>query len=138
MFKEFVDMLKEYEIKGDNYVYVMIKEFNKVFIIFIECEDIFQLINSLDDVFDGIEYFFVMMEIFLIILLDEYIDKFSGYIRECVKEILIMIELLVENCLKDIQFYVIKIKEYEYSCDNLYRKLLKNFFGNEIDLIKVI
>lgn len=136
--KEFADTLKEYETKGDNHVHVMIKELNKAFITPIEREDILQLTNSLDDVLDGIEHFSAMMEIFSITSSDEHIDKFSGYIRECAKEILITIELLAENRLKDIQPHAIKIKEYEHSCDNLHRKSLKNLFGNETDPIKVI
>ncbi|WP_460267497.1 DUF47 domain-containing protein, partial [Clostridium tertium] len=96
----------------------MIKELNKAFITPIEREDILQLTNSLDDVLDGIEHFSAMMEIFSITPSDEHIDKFSGYIRECAKEILITIELLAENRLKDIQPHAIKIKEYEHSCDN--------------------
>lgn len=124
--KEFADTLKEYETKGDNHVHVMIKELNKAFITPIEREDILQLTNSLDDVLDGIEHFSAMMEIFSITSSDEHIDKFSGYIRECAKEILITIELLAENRLKDIQPHAIKIKEYEHSCDNLHRKSLKN------------
>ncbi|MCY8535439.1 DUF47 family protein, partial [Bacillus vallismortis] len=83
-------------------------------------------------------HFSAMMEIFSITSSDEHIDKFSGYIRECAKEILITIELLAENRLKDIQPHAIKIKEYEHSCDNLHRKSLKNLFGNETDPIKVI
>ncbi len=123
--KEFADTLKEFETKGDNHVHVMIKELNKAFITPIEREDILELTNSLDDVLDGIEHFSAMMEIFSITSSDEHIDKFSGYIRECAKEILITIELLAENRLKDIHPHAIKIKEYEHSCDNLHRKSLK-------------
>ncbi|WP_145838551.1 DUF47 domain-containing protein, partial [Bacillus paralicheniformis] len=106
--KEFADTLKEYETKGDNYVHTMIKELNKAFITPIEREDILQLTNSLDDVLDGIEHFSAMMEIFSITSSDEHIDKFSGYIRECAKEILLTIELLAENRLNEIQPHAIK------------------------------
>lgn len=136
--KEFSDTLKEYETKGDNHVHTMIKELNKAFITPIEREDILQLTNSLDDVLDGIEHFSATLEIYSITSSDEHIDKFSHYIRECAKEILITIELLAENRLKDIHPHAIKIKEIEHNCDNLHRKSLKNLFGKETDPIKVI
>lgn len=38
--KEFFMCMKEYELKGDLFIYEIIMELNKVFIILIECEDI--------------------------------------------------------------------------------------------------
>lgn len=136
--KEFADKLKEFETKGDNHVHVIIRELNKAFITPIEREDILQLTMSMDDVLDGIEAFSASMEIYSITETDEHMDKFIGYIRECVREILVTIELLSNNRLKDIQPHAIKIKEYEHNCDNLLRKSLKNLFALVKDPIKVI
>ncbi|ALC80809.1 MULTISPECIES: DUF47 domain-containing protein [Bacillus] len=136
--KEFADTLKEYETKGDNQVHIIIKELNQAFITPIEREDILQLTNSLDDVLDGIENFSAQMEIYSITSSDEHIDKFSSNIRECTKEILITMDLLSNNRLKDIREHAIKIKEHEHNCDNLFRKSLKNLFAKETNPIKVI
>lgn len=136
--KEFADTLKEYETKGDNQVHIIIKELNQAFITPIEREDILQLTNSLDDVLDGIEHFSALMEIYSITSSDEHIDKFTNNIRECTKEILITMDLLSNNRLKDIREHAIKIKELEHNCDNLLRKSLKNLFAKETNPIKVI
>jgi uncharacterized protein len=135
---EFSNKLKEYETEGDQLVHTIIKELNHAFITPIEREDILQLTNSLDDVLDGMEEFSGMMDTYGIYSSDSYIDQFSAEIRSCAKEIMMTIELLSQNKLKDIQAHAIKIKEHEQNCDTIFRKSLKQLFRNEKDPIKVI
>ncbi len=72
------------------------------------------------------------------ILPNSFIDQFTEEIRSCAKEILITIDLLSHNKLKEIQEHAIKIKEHEQNCDTIFRKSLKQLFQNEKDPIKVI
>lgn len=51
----FINEMKKYEFKCDDYVYMIIMEFNKMFIMLIECDDIMELIIIFDDVLDGFE-----------------------------------------------------------------------------------
>lgn len=135
---EFSNKLKEFETKGDQLVHTIIKELNHAFITPIEREDILQLTNSLDDVLDGIEEFSGMMDTYGIYSSDSFIDQFTEEIRSCAKEIMITIDLLSHNKLKEIQEHAIKIKEHEQNCDTIFRKSLKQLFQNEKDPIKVI
>jgi len=111
--KEFANVLKAYESKGDKYVHTVITELNKAFITPIEREDILQLAMSMDDVLDGIDSFAALMEIHSITTFDEYVAEFVKNIQGCAEEILITINLLSEKKLLQISEHAIKIKEYE-------------------------
>ncbi|MDI3094853.1 DUF47 domain-containing protein [Priestia megaterium] len=136
--KEFANVLKAYESKGDKYVHTVITELNKAFITPIEREDILQLAMSMDDVLDGIDSFAALMEIHSITTFDEYVAEFVKNIQGCAEEILITINLLSEKKLLQISEHAIKIKEYESHCDTLYRRALKQLFATCKDPIKVI
>jgi uncharacterized protein len=136
--KEFANVLKAYESKGDQYVHTVITELNKAFITPIEREDILQLAMSLDDVLDGIDNFAAMLEIYSIAKFDEYVKEFVKNIQSCTAEILVTINLLSEKKLSQISAHAIKIKEYESQCDILYRRALKQLFSTCKDPIQVI
>ncbi|TYR82228.1 DUF47 domain-containing protein [Priestia megaterium] len=136
--KEFANVLKAYESKGDKYVHTVITELNKAFITPIEREDILQLAMSMDDVLDGIDNFGALLEIHSIPKFDEYVQEFVKHIQGCTDEILITINLLSEKKLSQISEHAIKIKEYESQCDILFRRALKQLFSTCKDPIKVI
>lgn len=135
---EFANTIKQYESEADDMVHEVIKDLNQAFITPIEREDILQITMNLDDIMDGIEEFSALMDIYQILSSDSYMDQFTKYILKCSKEILTSMELLANNKLPDIESHAIMIKDYEQSCDDLYRNSLRNLFQEETDPIKVI
>lgn len=136
--QEFANTIKQYETEADDKVHEVIKDLNQAFITPIEREDILQITMNLDDIMDGMEEFSALMDIYQILSSDNYMDSFTGYILKCSKEILNSMELLSNNKLSDIESHAIMIKDYEQSCDDLYRQSLRNLFQKETDPIKVI
>src|SRR5690625_4367276 len=136
--KEFTETITQFESGADEKVHTIIKDLNEAFITPIEREDILELTLNLDDVIDGMEEFTNLMEIYQILSSDGYIDQFTDHIRACAKEVLTSIELIADSKLKDMEPHVIKIKDLESKCDDVYHKSLKNLFQKEKDPIEVI
>src|SRR5699024_11297310 len=83
---------------------------------------------NLDDVIDGMEEFTSLMDIYQIFSADSYIKQFTDYIYECAEEILTSIELIAGSKMKDIGPHVIRIKDLESKCDDVYHASLKELF----------
>lgn len=136
--KIFSETMKEYEVKGDNYVHEVIQELNKAFITPIEREDILKLTMMMDDVLDGCEETAALLEMYSITSADEYMEKFTNTIKYCADEILKAIELLEQKKLPQIREHAIKIKDYEMKCDGILRQSIKHLFSVEKDPIRII
>lgn len=136
--KEFASKMKFYEHKGDNYVHQVIQDLNKVFITPIEREDILSLATHMDDVLDGMEGTAALFEVYSIPKADEFMVQFVDYIHKCVVEINEAVQLLVQKKLIDMREHIIKIKDFESSCDELRRNSIKYLFENESDPITLI
>lgn len=126
--KEFNATIKNFESEADEKVHTIIKDLNDAFITPIEREDILELTLNLDDVIDGMEEFTSLMDIYQIFSSDSYIRQFTDYIYECAEEILTSIELIAGSKMKDIGPHVIKIKDLESKCDDVYHASLKELF----------
>jgi predicted phosphate transport protein (TIGR00153 family) len=136
--KEFTEKIKGFESEADEKVHTIIKDLNDAFITPIEREDILELTLNLDDVIDGMEELTSLMDIYQILSSDGYIDQFTGHINACAKEVLTSIELIADSKMKDMGPHVIKIKDLESKCDDVYHDSLKELFQNETDPIAVI
>lgn len=130
--------MKEYETTGDTYVHDMILELNDAFITPIEREDLLSLTNSLDDVLDGIEEVSGLFELYNIYQADDFMVEFVEMIRRCTEEIEKAIDILFSKKLDKIRPHAIKIKEFEFHCDEILRKSLIHLFQNEKDPIRLI
>src|SRR5690625_4156702 len=126
--KEFNTTIKNFESEADEKVHTIIKDLNDAFITPIEREDILELTLNLDDVIDGMEEFTSLMDIYQIFSADSYIKQFTDYIYECAEEILTSIELIAGSKMKDIGPHVIRIKDLESKCDDVYHASLKELF----------
>lgn len=136
--KEFSQVMKEYETKGDTYIHELIVELNKTFITPIEREDILALAMKMDDVLDGFEQCSATFEMFSITQFDDQMVKFFNYIYQGTEEIAKCIELLTSKKYMDIRTHAIQVKDYESKCDELLRKSIKNLFVEQKDPIKII
>ncbi|MEK5340304.1 DUF47 domain-containing protein [Weizmannia sp. FSL W8-1119] len=136
--KIFTEKMKEYETTGDTYVHDMILELNDAFITPIEREDLLSLTNSLDDVLDGIEEVSGLFELYNIYQADDFMVEFVEMIRRCTEEIEKAIDILFSKKLDKIRPHAIKIKEFEFHCDEILRKSLIHLFQNEKDPIRLI
>lgn len=136
--KEFSSTMKKFESEADEKSHIIIKDLNDAFITPIEREDILELTMNLDDVIDGMEDFSALMDIYQIVNSDYYVDQFTHFILKCSEEIKISMELIASSRLKDIKPHAIKIKDYESSCDDIYRESLRHLFQTEKDPITVI
>ncbi|HEY9576359.1 MAG TPA: DUF47 domain-containing protein [Pseudobacillus sp.] len=136
--KVFYNEMKTFETKGDELIHEVIKELNQSFITPIEREDILALAMSMDDVLDGLEETAAMFEMYSIINVDEYMLKFVEAIRGCSVEIERSVDLLETKKLLPIREHVIKIKDYETTCDGVRRQSIKHLFATEKDPIQLI
>ena len=98
--KEVSIKLKNYETEGDKLIHELISKLNKSFMTPIEREDILQLANKMDDVLDGIEHFAAHLEMFSLVEIDEYIQKFMENIVNSTDEIVKAMHLLARKKLE--------------------------------------
>ncbi len=136
--KVFSDKMKEFESKGDTLVHEVTKDLHNAFITSIEREDILTLTMNLDDILDGIEHTASLFEMYSVLEVDEYMNKFVDAIKKCVDEIDKAIELLSAKKLLAIREHAIKVRELESKCDELLRSSIKHLFEVEKDPIKII
>lgn len=136
--KIFSEKMKEYELKGDDYVHGVIKELNDAFITPIEREDILHLAMSMDDVLDGLEDCSALFEMYSIKHADDFMLKFVDALQNSINEIEKAIGLLSSKKLPQIREHAIKIKDYESKCDNILRQSIKHLFTVEKDPILII
>ena len=130
--------LKNYETEGDKLIHELIPKLNKSFMTPIEREDILQLANKMDDVLDGIEHFAAHLEMFSLIEIDEYIQKFMEHIVKSTDEIVKAMHLLARKKLEAMREHAVLIKEYERICDEVFRVSIKQLFISEKDPIRII
>lgn len=136
--KVFANKMKEYEKKGDEIVHQVIQDLNAVFITPIEREDILALAMNMDDVLDGLEHTAAFFEMFSIKKFDNYMLQFIEVIKTAVDEIVKAVALLSKKKLVDIREHAITIKDYESTCDEIYRVSIKHLFEAEKDPIRII
>ena len=136
--KEVSIKLKNYETEGDKLIHELISKLNKSFMTPIEREDILQLANKMDDVLDGIEHFAAHLEMFSLIEIDEYIQKFMEQIVNSTDEIVKAMHLLARKKLEAMRDHAVLIKEYERICDEVFRVSVKQLFIREKDPIRII
>ena len=136
--KEVSIKLKNYETEGDKLIHELISKLNKSFMTPIEREDILQLAIKMDDVLDGIEHFAAHLEMFSLIEIDEYIQKFMENIVKSTDEIVKAMHLLARKKLEAMRDHAVLIKEYERICDEVFRTSVKQLFIREKDPIRII
>lgn len=136
--KEVSMKLKNYETEGDTLIHELISKLNKSFMTPIEREDILQLAIKMDDVLDGIEHFAAHLEMFSLIEIDEYVQKFMDNIVKSTDEIVKAMKLLARKKLEAMRDHAVLIKEYERICDEVFRTSIKQLFINEKDPIRII
>src|SRR6185312_9850430 len=136
--KEVSIKLKNYETEGDTLIHELISKLNKSFMTPIEREDILQLAIKMDDVLDGVEHFAAHLEMFSLIEIDEYVQKFMENIVKSTDEIVEAMKLLAKKKLEAMRNHAVLIKEYERICDEVFRTSIKQLFINEKDPIRII
>ena len=136
--KEVSVQLKKYETDGDDLIHDLISKLNTSFMTPIEREDILQLAIKMDDILDGIEHFVANLEMFSLIEIDEYIQKFMENIVNSSDEIVKAMELLARKKLVAMRDHAVQIKEYERICDEVLRTSIKQLFIREKDPIRII
>ncbi|WP_203248215.1 DUF47 domain-containing protein [Sporosarcina beigongshangi] len=136
--KEVSIKLKIYETEGDTLIHELITKLNKSFMTPIEREDILQLAIKMDDVLDGVEHFAAHLEMFSLIEIDEYVQKFMENIVKSTDEIVKAMKLLARKKLEAMRDHAVLIKEYERICDEVFRTSIKQLFINEKDPIRII
>lgn len=136
--KEVSITLKEYETAGDTLIHELIAKLNTSFMTPIEREDILQLAIKMDDILDGIEHFVANLEMFSLIEIDEYIQKFMENIVKSTDEIVQAMKLLSNKKLVEMRTHAVQIKEHERICDEVLRTSIKQLFIREKDPIRII
>ena len=130
--------MKEYETSGDTMIHELITKLNTSFITPIEREDILNIAITMDDILDGIEHFLANLEMFSLIEVDEYMQKFILNITKSTDEIVFAMELLTKKKLVEMRPHAVQIKEYERICDEVLRTSIKHMFIREKDPIRII
>ncbi|EGQ26442.1 DUF47 domain-containing protein [Mammaliicoccus sciuri] len=136
--KEVSIQMKAYETAGDTLIHELITKLNTSFMTPIEREDILQLAIKMDDILDGIEHFLGNLEMFSLIEIDEYMQKFMSNIVKSTDEIVKAMELLTKKKLVEMRTHAVQIKEYERVCDDVLRTSIKQLFIREKDPIRII
>ncbi|KXH80884.1 DUF47 domain-containing protein [Sporosarcina sp. HYO08] len=136
--KEVSIKLKNYETAGDELIHDLIARLNKSFMTPIEREDILQLAIKMDDVIDGVEAFVAHLEMYSLIEINEYIQKFMDNIVKSSDEIVKAMQLLARRKLEAMREHAVLIKEYERICDEVFRTSIKQLFITEQDPIRII
>ncbi|HLR64046.1 MAG TPA: DUF47 domain-containing protein [Pseudogracilibacillus sp.] len=134
----FTKQMEVYEHAGDAIVHQVIHDLNQVFITPIEREDILALATHIDDVLDGLEDTAILFNVYQIERIDQFMRQFVEYIQQSVIEIDKAIELINQKKLIDMRDHIIKIKDFESKCDDVYRTSLKHLFQDEKDPIAII
>lgn len=130
--------LKKFETDGDDLIHELISKLNISFMTPIEREDILQLAIKMDDILDGIEHLAANLEMFSLIEIDEYVQKFMDNIVKSTDEIVKAMKLLERKKLEEMRVHAIAIKEYERICDEVLRTSIKQLFIAEKDPIRII
>ncbi|GKV64451.1 MULTISPECIES: DUF47 domain-containing protein [Sporosarcina] len=136
--KEISIKMKAFETSGDTLIHELITKLNTSFMTPIEREDILQLAIKMDDILDGIEHFIGNLEMFSLIEVDEYMQKFMDNIVKSTDEIVKAMELLTNKKLVEMRTHAVQIKEYERICDDVLRTSIKQLFIREKDPIRII
>lgn len=136
--KEVSIRMKKYETSGDTLIHELITKLNTSFITPIEREDILNIAIAMDDILDGIEHFLANLEMFSLIEVDEYMQKFIINITKSTDEIVFAMELLTKRKLEEMRPHAVQIKEYERICDEVLRTSIKQMFIREKDPIRII
>lgn len=130
--------MKEYETAGDTLIHELITKLNTSFMTPIEREDILNIAIAMDDILDGMEHFLANLEMFSLIEVDEYMQKFIINIMKSTDEIVLAMELLTKKKLVEMRMHAVQIKEYERICDEVLRTSIKQMFIREKDPIRII
>ncbi|PIC96290.1 hypothetical protein CSV69_07360 [Sporosarcina sp. P26b] len=130
--------MKEYETAGDTLIHELITKLNTSFMTPIEREDILNIAIAMDDILDGMEHFLANLEMFSLIEIDEYMQKFILNIMKSTDEIVLAMELLTKKKLVEMRTHAVQIKEYERICDEVLRTSIKQMFIREKDPIRII
>lgn len=136
--KEISIRMKEYETAGDTLIHELITKLNTSFMTPIEREDILNIAIAMDDILDGMEHFLANLEMFSLIEIDEYMQKFISNIMKSTDEIVLAMELLTKKKLVEMRPHAVQIKEYERICDEVLRTSIKQMFLREKDPIRII
>lgn len=130
--------MKKYETDGDKLIHELITKLNTSFMTPIEREDILNIAIAMDDILDGMEHFLANLEMFSLIEIDEYMQKFIINITKSTDEIVLAMELLTKKKLVEMRTHAVQIKEYERICDEVLRTSIKQMFIREKDPIRII
>ncbi|PID14653.1 hypothetical protein CSV63_11200 [Sporosarcina sp. P34] len=136
--KEISIRMKEYETAGDTLIHELITKLNTSFMTPIEREDILNIAIAMDDILDGMEHFLANLEMFSLIEIDEYMQKFVHNIMKSTDEIVLAMEWLTKKKLVEMRPHAVQIKEYERICDEVLRTSIKQMFLREKDPIRII
>ncbi len=135
---EFAKVMKEYEVKGDDYNHELIIALNKTFITAIEREDMLNLAITLDDILDGIEACASRFYMYQVTEPDENMVKFGQLIETATIVVLEAMDHLRNRKLLNMRPSIIKINDLEKDGDTLMRKGIYELFQNSTDAIEII
>lgn len=135
---EFTKVMKEYEVKGDDYNHELIIALNKTFITAIEREDILDLAITLDDILDGIEGCASRFYMYQVTEPNSYMVKFGELIESATIVVLEAMDHLRNRKLLDMRPSIIKINDIEKDGDMLLRKGIYELFQQSTDAIEII
>lgn len=135
---EFTKVMKEYEVRGDDYNHDLIIALNKTFITAIEREDMLDLAITLDDILDGIEACASRFYMYQVIEPNDYMVKFGELIETATIVVLEAMDHLRNRKLLDMRPSIIKINDLEKDGDMLMRNGIYELFQQSTDAIEII
>lgn len=135
---QFAKVMKEFEVKGDDYNHELIIALNKTFITAIEREDMLNLAITLDDILDGVEACASRFYMYQVTAPNDYMVKFGELIETATTVVLEAMDLLRNRKLLDMRTQIIRINDLEKDGDMLMRKGIYELFQQSTDAIEII
>ncbi|MDQ1737996.1 MAG: uncharacterized protein QOH56_4247 [Pseudonocardiales bacterium] len=128
--------MTDLEHNGDTITHRILRQLNSSFVTPFDRDDIYRLAGSLDDVVDALDEatdFLVVAEVGRLPLLVN--DQIRLLQRACGETAEAMDRL---STLQDLEPYWIEVNRLENEADQVYRKLLSQFFSGEYDLLRML
>lgn len=135
---EFAKVMKDYEVRGDNYNHELILELNQTFITAIEREDMLTLAITLDDILDGIEACASRLWMYQVTQPNAVMVEFGKLIEASSEVVLEAMDHLRHRKLLDMRPSIIRINDLEKDGDNLMRRGIYELFQQSTDAIEII
>lgn len=136
----YADKIKELELRGDEYTYLLFQELNKTFFTPLDHEDFLKLASISDNVVDSIE---ACAARFVYLHIDQttpYIVQFADIFVQCAEHLHTAFRALEKSDYETIKAISVKINVLENEGDRLMRESISYIFDNHacpIELIKM-